>query len=271
MLLRALTVLAATAGLGRAALVDTLLEIAPASKDCDAPPDSVTPDECRTAAQVAPLLEKAFEQYKVTSAAEQAVVVSNMVYESGSFKYKRQLQSQSNPLSFGQGTVNMQSAAFNNKYGKSIPAIADKIKALKIDDSSHESALKSSNETLIELLDILTVDEYNFGSGVWFMAEPWGGECDKVRTLIKTDAEAGFEAWLKSCVNAPKAAARTDLFKTALAAFEKAGSGSSTDGEEKASASSKPTSSAPAQEAAEETGSSSVPAASKCPAKPTAA
>lgn len=60
--------------------------IAPKSASCDNAPAA---GECATAAQAATHIANSFKTYKVTSAAEQAAVISLMAFESDDFKYNK--------------------------------------------------------------------------------------------------------------------------------------------------------------------------------------
>lgn len=61
-------------------------QIAPKSSTCDNPPAK---GECATADQAAPNIAKSFENYGVTSRAEQAAVIALMAFESDDFRFSR--------------------------------------------------------------------------------------------------------------------------------------------------------------------------------------
>lgn len=63
-----------------------MVQIAPTSKTCDNPPAK---GECATASQAAKFTTQSFEDYKVTSKAEQAAIISLMAFESDDFKYNK--------------------------------------------------------------------------------------------------------------------------------------------------------------------------------------
>jgi hypothetical protein len=63
-----------------------LIAIAPATASCDGAPFA---DECADATQAATALNKAFDTYKITSKGERAAIVAYELFESGSFKYKK--------------------------------------------------------------------------------------------------------------------------------------------------------------------------------------
>ncbi|RHZ51867.1 uncharacterized protein CDV56_100690 [Aspergillus thermomutatus] len=176
--------------------------IAPKSTSCANPP---APGECATSEQAAANIAKSFETYKVTSAAEQAAVVGLMAFESLDFEYNRNHF----PGVPGQGSMfciyvlrgqvlwrmradrvgiriarNMQSPAFNAKYAASLPALADKLKDVSGDPAG--------------VLDLLLAnEEYDFGSGAWFLAT----QCSQdVRSELQSGSEAGWQKYISSCV-----------------------------------------------------------------------
>ncbi|KAF4263768.1 hypothetical protein CNMCM8812_006497 [Aspergillus fumigatus] len=151
--------------------------IAPKSKSCA---DAPAPGECATSEQAAANIAKSFETYKVTSAAEQAAVIGLMAFESLDFEYNRNHF----PGVAGQGTRNMQSPAFNAKYAASLPALADKLKDVSGDPAG-----------VLDLL--LSNEEYDFGSGAWFLTT----QCSQdVRSELQSGSQGGWEKYINSCV-----------------------------------------------------------------------
>jgi hypothetical protein len=65
---------------------DQLLTIAPTANTCDNAPAA---GECSTAEQAVPFITQSFTNYKVTSPAEQAALISLMAFETDDFKYKK--------------------------------------------------------------------------------------------------------------------------------------------------------------------------------------
>lgn len=63
-----------------------IIDIAPTSKTCDNPPAE---GECATAEQAAKFAAQSFDNYKVTSKAEQAAILSLMAFETDDFKYNK--------------------------------------------------------------------------------------------------------------------------------------------------------------------------------------
>ncbi|KAJ9301364.1 hypothetical protein DTO271G3_1499 [Paecilomyces variotii] len=152
--------------------------IAPNSASCDNPPAA---GECATAAQAATHIANSFETYKVTSAAEQAAVISLMAFESDDFKYNKNHF----PGVAGQGTRNMQSPTYNTKYASSLPDLKSKL----------SSSVTSNPAGLLDLL--LANEDYDFGSGAWFLTT----QCeDSVRKQLQTGSESGWQAYISQCV-----------------------------------------------------------------------
>ncbi|KAJ6444711.1 Asparagine-tRNA ligase, cytoplasmic [Purpureocillium lavendulum] len=160
--------------------------------------------ECRTAAQAAPFIFKAFRTYKITCPSERAAVTAIADFESGGYRWKRNLNQTNSP---GQGTSNMQGAYFNFLYARSVPELASKLPdwATKLPANitygeymGAKGAPGAANaEQRIALLDILVEDEYNFASPSWFMAE----QCTKAtRNLLRRDPDAGWAEYNKKCV-----------------------------------------------------------------------
>ncbi|EON96913.1 hypothetical protein UCRPA7_7666 [Phaeoacremonium minimum UCRPA7] len=134
------------------------------------------PDECRTASQAAPHLIAAMQAYGVYSPGAVSAVLALVGYESVDMKYKHNVS----PGREGQGTSNMQMAAFNIEYGQSIPAIGDRAAAAGA----------------AGILALVTDDKYNFGSGPWFLRN----KCDAdVLTGLAAFTDEAFAAYM-ACV-----------------------------------------------------------------------
>ncbi|PKY04474.1 hypothetical protein P168DRAFT_311024 [Aspergillus campestris IBT 28561] len=169
--------------------------IAPKSKSCDSAPSK---DECATAAQAAPAISASFNKYKVHSRAEQAAVIGLMAFESGDFKSNRN----HSPGVPGQGTRNMQSPTYNQKYAASLPDIADAAKQASDAD---------------KVLDLLVKNkEYDFGSGAWFLTT----QCEEdVRKRLQSGSEEGWKAYIRDCVGTEANGERREYWERAVNAL----------------------------------------------------
>lgn len=167
--------------------------IMPHSLSCDG---ASYPDQCATNVQAAPYLIDAMTKYGITNAPEIAAVLALIAVESGELQYRHS----EFPVTAGKGTSNMQSATFNAEYAASISALSSGVAAANGDPDA--------------VLALLTVDEYNFASGAWFLTS----QCASIRAQLQANTDAGFIAYM-GCVDAPMTTARLDYWHTAQAAF----------------------------------------------------
>jgi hypothetical protein len=174
-------------------------QIAPKSKIC-----ATGNKECRTAKQAAPFLISGFQEHGIYNVKEMAAVLALMAFESVGFQYKRN----KSPGRPGQGTANMQMASYNLLYAKSIPALSGGFEGIT-------SVEGLSDNVLNDMLDKVTVDKYNFGSGAWFLAT----QCkDNVRQAFKGDIDAAFKLYIEECVET-EVEPRLEYFERAKKAF----------------------------------------------------
>ncbi|CEJ94853.1 hypothetical protein VHEMI10360 [[Torrubiella] hemipterigena] len=186
----------ALANLDAAAIIK---QIAPNSVSCA----GATPD-CRTANQVAPHAVHSMSHYGLYSPKEMAAVLALMAFESADFKYKHNVY----PGRPGQGTANMQMPSFNLKYAQSIPAVKGKVAGIGSADGLPAAKLN-------EILALVTPDEYNFGSGPWFLATQCPGA---VRDALKGNVDEGFKQYM-ACVGVAVTSERLAYFNRAKQAF----------------------------------------------------
>ncbi|EED12449.1 conserved hypothetical protein [Talaromyces stipitatus ATCC 10500] len=154
-----------------------ILAICPKSATCNNAPAA---GECATAAAAAPFISDAFITYGIDSAAEQAALISLMAFETGDFKYNRNHY----PGVPGQGTRNMQSPIFNEKYASSI--------------SEFSPAYASAKGNVTAVLDLLLSDgKYDFGSAAWFLTT----QCSQaVRAELQSGSLSGWQGYISECV-----------------------------------------------------------------------
>ncbi|KAK3984300.1 hypothetical protein QBC44DRAFT_18390 [Cladorrhinum sp. PSN332] len=151
-------------------IADAVKVIMPSSNSCDAAQGP--PGDCRTADRAAPFIANSSAEL---SPGELAGTLALMGLESGDLKFKHNVF----PGRPGQGTAGMLMPNFVAEYAASIfgqEGIAGKSPAA--------------------ILDLVTVDEHNFGSVRWFLET----KCDaSVRTQLETGTDAGFAAYM-GCV-----------------------------------------------------------------------
>ncbi|CAK7568397.1 MAG: hypothetical protein SEPTF4163_006385 [Sporothrix epigloea] len=168
-------------------------DIMPGSMTCI---DALYPDQCYTNVQAAPYLVGAMQTFQIFDAAEIAAVLALTGYESGDLKYRHS----EFPVVAGKGTSNMQSPTYNQMYAASVPALASAVAAAKGDPDA--------------ILALLTVDEYNFASGAWFLTS----QCAHIRHQLRANTDAGFTAYM-DCVGTTMNEVRLDYWHRAQAAF----------------------------------------------------
>lgn len=174
---------------------DIIGQIMPKSLSCSG---ADFPDQCATNVQAATPFINAMVKYGLTNAAEIAGVLALVAVESGELRYRHSEFPTPTP---GKGTSNMQSPDFNKQYAESIDAL--------------KSAVAAANGDADAILSLVMTDDYNFGSGAWFLAT----QCtDSDRAALRTNTDDGFKTYMK-CVGAPMTSARLDYWHTAQKAF----------------------------------------------------
>ncbi|KAI3332690.1 hypothetical protein F4824DRAFT_285641 [Ustulina deusta] len=170
-------------------------EIAPGSLSC------ADTTECRTNVQAAPFFIDAFQKYGLGSAGQMAAVLALTAYESVDYKYKHNVS----PGRPGQGTSNLQMVNFNIDYANTFPELQAKVSAL---------GTIATDDTKNQLLALVTPDEYNFGSGPWFLTK----NCPQVVSPLATGTDEAFSAYMQ-CVGVELTAERSAYWTRAKAAF----------------------------------------------------
>ncbi|KAI9819503.1 MAG: hypothetical protein M1827_006951 [Pycnora praestabilis] len=164
-----------------------LLHIAPTSSTCVGAPFA---DECATASDVAPHISSSFQTYGIATVGEQAALIGIMAFESGEFKFVKNHY----PGRPGQGTRNMQFPTYNIAYAKSIPALAGQLDAI-VPSGTDASAL--SDDSLDNMLALLTPDAYSFASAAWYLTTQCG---ETIRQGLQSNGQTGWEAYITGCI-----------------------------------------------------------------------
>ncbi|KAI0490163.1 hypothetical protein F4859DRAFT_182478 [Xylaria cf. heliscus] len=187
---------------------DIILAIAPSSGTCAA-----DKTECRTNQQVAPWMIKAMDQYGINTPAAIAAVLALTAFESVNYVF-----STNQGGNLGQGTSNMQMYKYNLLYAQSIPALSDKLNAL----GTPEALLVASDkQTMNGVRDLVRADEYNFGSGPWFLTtqctDPKATTASIISTL-NSSPDDGFALYM-ACVGVGVTGPRNEYWTRAKQAF----------------------------------------------------
>jgi hypothetical protein len=160
--------------------VQQLLAIAPNSKDCAG---ATYPSECTTSsAKTVNAIIAGFTKYGVTTAPEQAALLSWMAFESADFKYNHNhFPAPGKP---GQGTRCMMSPTYVQEYVASLPELAGPLAAAGGDPD--------------KILALVQPDQYSFAAASWFYAKHCS---DSVKAAVKTGSQAKWsDAFIKQCV-----------------------------------------------------------------------
>lgn len=167
--------------------VSQLLTIAATSNTCTG---ALFASECVVSSpSIVAVMVTSFAKYNVTTAAEQATLLSWMAYESGDFKYNRNhFPSPGRP---GQGTRAMLMPNFVLQYARSIPGLEQQVQAATAESSD-------TNAVGAEVLALVQPDEYSFAAAAWYYSTYCTAE---QKEQIKTGGRAGWaEAFVTGCV-----------------------------------------------------------------------
>ncbi|KIW87693.1 uncharacterized protein Z519_11667 [Cladophialophora bantiana CBS 173.52] len=167
--------------------VRQLLYIAPESNTCSG---ATYPNECAVSSMpVIQAIVNSFAKYDVTTAEEQAALLSWMVYESGQFKFNRNhFPAPGKP---GQGTRTMMSPAFVQEYANSIPELKSKVAAIG-------TGASLSDAQADQILALVQPDHYSFAAAAWY----YGTHCtDAQKTQIRQGGQQNWQtAFITGCV-----------------------------------------------------------------------
>lgn len=170
-----------------------LIAMAPTSASCNNAPVA---GECATAAQAVSPLIPSFAQYHISSAAEQAALLSWM--ESGDFKYNAHYFPTPVP---GRGTRAMLSPTFVKEYAASIPAVVSQ--AATLTDPA-------------AILALVQADQYSFGAAAWFLSTVCS---PAVRSGLQTGTLTGWAAWVTGCAQTTVTPTRQAYWERAVTAL----------------------------------------------------
>ncbi|KAJ3989487.1 hypothetical protein F5890DRAFT_1185923 [Lentinula detonsa] len=147
-------------------------------------------DECRTAAQALPFVNKGFSDYNITSVGEKAALLSLMSFESGGFQFNIN-HFPGNP---GQGTRNLMEFPAGPTSYASLSSLPNTL----------------SNQTKNAIRAVVLGDGLSFASAMWFYTQSGatqigqpGQGCTQIAGLVQglqAQTEAGWEHYITDCV-----------------------------------------------------------------------
>ncbi|EXJ78241.1 hypothetical protein A1O3_09402 [Capronia epimyces CBS 606.96] len=160
--------------------VNQLLQIAPSSNSCTG---AQFPSECVVSSiSVVQAMVDGFAQYNVTTAPEQAALLSWMAFESGEFKYNRNhFPAPGRP---GQGTRAMLMPNFVQEYAASIAELKPQVAAAGSDPD--------------KILALVMPDKYAFAAAAWY----YNVHCTAdQKTQVREGGRAGWQdGFVTACV-----------------------------------------------------------------------
>ncbi|KAF9491584.1 hypothetical protein BDN71DRAFT_1398133 [Pleurotus eryngii] len=157
-------------------------------------------DECRTAEQAAPFINKAFNDYAIASVGEKAAILSLMLFETGDFKFDRNhFPAPGRP---GQGTRNLMTFPFVHQYALDTPSTHSRALALAGTNANDPSI---TNDTMNAVRDLVLGDELSFASAMWFykVSGPERVGCTVNQTLVDgltAQTRQGWENYITGCI-----------------------------------------------------------------------
>ncbi|KAE9982128.1 hypothetical protein EG328_011233 [Venturia inaequalis] len=160
--------------------VETILKIMPLTSSCAGREDVHAPGNCRTAAQAAAPLQKAFDDWKITVKGAQAANLALIAFESEQLRYKVSVGTPPTP---GKGTYAVM-------MPPNIKLYATKLKG--------EAAVAEAG-TVEKILDLVnTSDDDAFGAASWYMST----QCPDAQAKFSSgDVDAAFASYITDCVN----------------------------------------------------------------------
>ncbi|EXJ88418.1 hypothetical protein A1O1_05348 [Capronia coronata CBS 617.96] len=179
--------------------VNQLLQIAPTSNTCAG---AQFPAECAVSsiAMVQAMVD-GFAKYNVTTAEEQAALLSWMAFESGEFKFNHNhFPAPGRP---GQGTRVMLMPNFVQEYAGSIKELKNQVAAAGTDPD--------------KVLQLVMPDRFSFAAAAWY----YGVHCTKEQKgLVRTGGQQGWEsAFVTGCVGTTVTDERVQYWKRAREAL----------------------------------------------------
>ncbi|KAF9270351.1 hypothetical protein L218DRAFT_952500 [Marasmius fiardii PR-910] len=178
------------------------------------------PEECRTAEQALPFVNKAFADFGIATVGEKAAILSLMSFESGGFKFNINHFPSPRP---GQGTRNMMLFPFIYQYAVDAPSTSAKALELAGPDPNNPSI---TNDTMNAVRALVLPDELSFASASWFYKRS-GSEkkgCTGDAGVVKGLQSASVDGWanyVTKCIGTTVTPDRQKSYTIALNALQR--------------------------------------------------
>jgi hypothetical protein len=178
--------------------VAQLLAIAPTSDTCA---DAPFPAECVVSSKsVVEAIVAGFARYGVATAAEQAVLLSWMAYESGDFKYNQNHYPA--PGRPGQGTRAMLMPNYVQQYASSLPEL--------------QASVTAAGSDVGQVLSLVQPDQYSFASAAWF----YSTQCTAPqKDAVQAGSQSGWAGFVAECVGTTVTSDRQEYWTRACQAL----------------------------------------------------
>ncbi|KAL7271381.1 hypothetical protein RUND412_005871 [Rhizina undulata] len=173
-----------------------ILVAAPGSASCATP--TFAADECVTATDATPFINKAFAAYGFTTLGQKAALLGLMTLESGDF----QANVNHYPGRPGQGTKAMLMFPFIYQYAYSQSALQSQVLALSGGQKLEGDAVSNvATSTQSQILALVLPNQYTFGAAPWYLASSGSCTTDTAASL-SSNGYAGFASYISQCVGA---------------------------------------------------------------------
>lgn len=177
-----------------------LVKIAPNTATCDSPP---APGECMAADMASMWLSLSFITFKIEDFNTRAALTALVLYESANFKYSINHF----PGVPGQGTRNMQSTTYNQKYAQYLTSLTDS-------GITQGAVALATREGPAAVLNLVNTDRWSFASAAWFLTTQCSAEA---RSGLAEGTEIGWTNYLTGCVGTTATEERNEIWHAAMA------------------------------------------------------
>jgi hypothetical protein len=168
-----------------------------------------------------PFINKAFQEYGITSKGEKAALLSLMAFETGDFKFNtNHFPAPGRP---GQGTRNLMLFPFILEYALDTPSVADQAKNLTGGKAASDPSISDDTKNAVRAL--VLGDDLSFASAMWFYkAEGADGKgCTRDASIVsglQSQSRPGWEAYITKCIGTTVTDDRAAVWQRAIDALQ---------------------------------------------------
>ncbi|KAL7271379.1 hypothetical protein RUND412_005869 [Rhizina undulata] len=181
-----------------------ILAAAPSSASCATP--MFAANECVTAADAAPLINKAFQTYGFNTLGQKAALLGLMSLESVDFQAN--INHYPEPGRPGQGTKAMVMFNYIYEYAYAQPELQDQVLQLsggqKLEGLTANNISSVPDSTQSQIRALVLPNQYTFGSAPWYLAS--SSDCPTgTAASLSNSGYSGFTSYVSQCVGAGEA------------------------------------------------------------------